>query len=198
MAPASSRLPESLEGFDNVWFPYGQLKSSGRPPVAMSTEGVRIHLDDGRTLIDGVGSWWTAVHGYNHPTLLAAVQRQLEAMPHVMLGGIVHEPVLRLAERLARMTPGALTKTFFSESGSVAVEVAMKIAVQYWRNKFDQKRTKFISFTGGYHGDTFATMSICDPDKGLHSLFKGSLAEQHVVDLPYDNAQAEKIADLAT
>lgn len=153
-------------------------------------------LADGRALVDGVASWWTAVHGYNHPAILSAVARQLEIMPHIMLGGLAHEQACRLAARLAMLAPGGLNHAFFTESGSVAVEVAMKIAVQYWRNAAGETRTKFVSFKGGYHGDTFATMSVCDPEEGMHALFAGALAEQHVIDLPTDEAKAARLADL--
>ncbi len=145
-------------------------------------------LADGRTLIDGIASWWTACHGYNHPVIRAAVERQLAEMPHVMLGGLVHEPAIVLADRLAERLPGSLSHTFFSESGSVAVEVAMKMALQFWMNRGQPARRRFLSFNGGYHGDTFAAMSVCDPEEGMHALFAGALAEQLIVDLPRDSA----------
>ncbi len=150
------------------------------------TEGVRIHLADGRVLIDGTASWWTACHGYNHPAIAAAVSAQLASLPHVMLGGLVHAPAAQLSARLASLLPGALNRVFLSESGSVAVEVAMKIAMQYWLNRGVRGRTKFVSFLHAYHGDTFAAMSVCDPQEGMHSLFTGMLAEQIVVPLPRD------------
>ncbi|MBI1359544.1 MAG: adenosylmethionine--8-amino-7-oxononanoate transaminase [Alphaproteobacteria bacterium] len=181
---------------EHLWFPYAQMKTAPRPRAAVATQGCRIRLADGRELIDGVGSWWTAVHGYNHPSLLSAVRDQLEVMPHVMLGGLVHEQAGRLAARLASLTPGELTRVFFTESGSVAVEVAMKIAVQYWRNTTGQVRPKFVSFRGGYHGDTFATMSVCDPEEGMHALFASALVRQHVVDLPETPNQAAALENL--
>ncbi|MEP7211405.1 MAG: adenosylmethionine--8-amino-7-oxononanoate transaminase, partial [Alphaproteobacteria bacterium] len=134
----------------------------------------------------------------NHPALLKAVREQLEVMPHIMLGGLAHEQPYRLATRLAALLPGDLSRTFFTESGSVAVEVAMKIAVQYWRNTTGQVRPKFVSFKGGYHGDTFATMSVCDPDEGMHALFAGALAQQHVIDLPTDDESAARLDDVLT
>ncbi|MGD9541030.1 MAG: adenosylmethionine--8-amino-7-oxononanoate transaminase [Parvularculaceae bacterium] len=175
--------PSWLEGgLRHLWAPYAQMKTAPRPLAVRATQGCRLILDEGRALIDGVASWWTAVHGYNHPRLIEAARRQLDEMPHVMLGGLVHEQAARLAARLARMTlPGG--RVFFSESGSVAVEVAMKIAVQYWRNSAGETRSRFVSFKGGYHGDTFATMSVCDPEEGMHALFAGVLPAQHVVDL---------------
>ncbi len=151
---------------------------------AMRTDGTRITLEDGRELIDGIASWWTACHGYNHPHIRQAVAAQLEAMPHIMFGGLTHAPAERLAARLAALLPGDLNHVFFSDSGSVAVEVAIKIAVQYWINRGARGRTRLLAFSGGYHGDTFATMSVCDPDEGMHSLFRGVLPEQVIAPLP--------------
>jgi adenosylmethionine---8-amino-7-oxononanoate aminotransferase len=181
----------SETGFRHIWLPYSQMKTAPRPVDAVRTEGVRIHLADGRVLIDGVSSWWTACHGYNHPHIRDAVARQLERMPHVMLGGLVHEPALTLARRLAALLPGDLNRVFFSESGSVAVEIAMKVAVQFWLNQGISGRSQFISFRHGYHGDTTGAMSVCDPDEGMHALFHGILPPQHVVPLPRDDAGFE-------
>ena len=175
-------------GFPHIWLPYTQMKTAPPPLAAARTEGTRIILADGRELVDGVASWWTSCHGYNHPYIRAGVQRQLLAMPHVMLGGLVHEQALTLAQRLCALLSNNLERVFFSDSGSVAVEVAMKMAVQYWLNKGVRSRTKFLAFKGGYHGDTFATMAVCDPDEGMHALFKGALPEQYVIDLPRDEA----------
>ena len=161
------------------------------PPLPVAaTRGTRIVLADGRELIDGIASWWTACHGYNHPHIRAAVAAQLERMPHVMFGGLANEPALRLARRLAGMLPDPLSRVFFSESGSVAVEIALKMALQYWLNQGVRGRHRFVSFQGAYHGDTFAAMSVCDPEEGMHSLFAGALPEQHVVPLPEDEAGA--------
>lgn len=179
------------QGMDHLWMPYTQMKTTSAPLPVVRTDGVRLYLDDGRELIDGTSSWWTAAHGYNHPHIRQAVVKQLEAMPHVMLGGLVHEPACTLARRLAEMTPGDLGHVFFCESGSVSVEIAMKMAVQYWINQGQKGRTRFVSFRGGYHGDTLATMSICDPDEGMHSLFKGAIAEQLLTDLPSTPEKAE-------
>lgn len=175
-------------GVPHLWLPYSQMQTAPQPIEAVHTEGVRIHLSDGRTLIDGISSWWTACHGYNHPHIRAAVSGQLETMPHVMLGGLVHEPARTLARRLAGALPGDLNHVFFSDSGSVAVEIAMKMAVQYWLNRGERGRTKFVSFRHGYHGDTTGAMSVCDPDDGMHALFHGALLPQHVVDLPRDDS----------
>lgn len=182
----------SETGFPHIWLPYAQMKTAPRPVDAVRTEGVRIHLADGRTLIDGVSSWWTACHGYNDPHIRAAVVRQLETMPHVMLGGLVHEPALRLAERLSALLPGDLDHVFFSDSGSVSVEIAMKMAVQFWLNRGVAGRTRFVSFLHGYHGDTTGAMSICDPEEGMHAQFEGFLAEQHVVPLPRGEADFDR------
>jgi adenosylmethionine-8-amino-7-oxononanoate aminotransferase len=164
------------------------MKTATPPLPVARTEGVRIHLADGRVLIDGIASWWTACHGYNHPHICAAVAKQLEAMPHVMFGGLAHEPALTLAKRLAVMLPGDLNRVFFTDSGSVAVEVAMKMAMQLWLNRGVRDRTGFIAFRGGYHGDTLGTMAICDPGEGMHSLFTGLLPPQPMLDLPTDAA----------
>ena len=179
---------------DRLWLPYSQMQTSPPPRVAARTDGVRIHLEDGRCLIDGTASWWTACHGYNHPHIRDAVGRQLESMPHVMLGGLVHEPVMTLTDRLTQLLPGRLNHVFYSESGSVSVEIAMKMALQYWINNGVAGRTRFLSFRDGYHGDTLAAMSVCDPEDGMHRLFKGALADQVIVDLPRTEAQAVALA----
>ena len=175
-----------------LWLPYCQMQTAPAPQTAVRTEGVRIFLQDGRSLIDGTSSWWTACHGYNHPHIRHAVAEQLESMPHIMLGGLVHTPVLRLTDRLARLLPGELNYVFYCESGSVAVEIAMKMAVQYWINQNISGRTRFVSFRDAYHGDTFAAMSVCDPEDGMHRLFKGVLAEQLILELPRSEAELEQ------
>ncbi len=176
------------DGAAHVWRPYCQMKTA-RPPLAVArTEGVRLVLEDGRELVDGIASWWTACHGYNHPHIREAVIRQLERAPHMMFGGLAHEPAYRLASRLAAMLPGDLNHVFFAESGSVAVASAMKMALQFWINRGVSGRTTFISFLGGYHGDTLATMAVCDPEEGMHSLFAGVMPNQHIAPLPVDAA----------
>lgn len=171
-------------GGNHLWLPYTQMQTTAPPLTAARTAGTSITLDDGRQLDDGVASWWTACHGYNHPEIAAAVRRQLDEMPHIMLGGMVHRPALELSEALATCLPGDLDHVFFSESGSVAVEVALKMAIQYWLNKGQMGKTHILSFTGGYHGDTQATMAICDPEEGMHHLFTGVLPRQYVQPLP--------------
>jgi adenosylmethionine---8-amino-7-oxononanoate aminotransferase len=178
--------PEPALTAGNLWLPYSQMQTAPPPLRVARTDGVRLTLADGRTLIDGIASWWTACHGYNHPHIRAAVTTQLERLPHVMLGGLVHEPALELARRLAALLPAGLERAFFSESGSVAVEVAMKMALQYRFNRGEPERTRFVSFRHAYHGDTFAAMSVCDPEEGMHHLFGGVLPEQLVVPVPVD------------
>ena len=181
-------MPQWLtDGAAHVWRPYCQMKTAPAPLAVARTDGARIILEDGRELVDGIASWWTACHGYNHPHIRAAVTAQLERAPHVMFGGLAHEPAYRLAGRLAALLPGELDHVFFAESGSVAVEISMKMALQYWINRGVAGRTKFVSFLGGYHGDTLATMTICDPDEGMHGLFAGVMPPQHVVALPRDS-----------
>jgi adenosylmethionine-8-amino-7-oxononanoate aminotransferase len=181
---------------EHVWLPYAQMKTAPAPLPVVATRGSRIVLADGRELIDGIASWWTACHGYNHPHIREAVAHQLETMPHVMFGGLVHEHPLRLAQRITSLLPGDLTRVFFSDSGSVAVEVAMKMAVQYWINRGRRGRTRFVSFKGGYHGDTTGAMAICDPEEGMHALFAGLLPEQFVVDLPDSDERAAALKAL--
>jgi adenosylmethionine-8-amino-7-oxononanoate aminotransferase len=173
-----------------LWRPYTQMQTASEPLEAVRTEGAHIHLADGRVLIDGVASWWTACHGYNHPHIAAAVAEQLAQMPHVMFGGFTHGPAERLAARLAAMLPGDLNHVFFSDSGSVAVEVALKMAVQLWLNRGISGRTKILSFRDGYHGDTLGAMSVCDPTEGMHARFGAWLPPQVFADLPRTPAQA--------
>ena len=164
------------------------MKTASAPLEVVSTRGSRIRLKDGRELIDGVASWWTACHGYNHPHIRAALQDQLERMPHVMFGGLTHEPAERLAARLATLLPGDLDHVFFSDSGSVAVEVALKMALQLWRNRGVAGRSRFLAFRGGYHGDTLGAMSVCDPHDSLHAHFGAGLLSQVFAELPRDEA----------
>ncbi len=175
-------------GLPHIWLPYTQMKTANPPLAAELTRGTRIVLADGRELVDGIASWWTAVHGYNHPHIVGAIRAQAAKMPHVMLGGLVHEQVLTLAQRLCALAPGNLQRVFFSDSGSVAVEVAMKMALQYWLNRNIRGRTKFLAFRGGYHGDTIGTMAVCDPEEGMHNIFTGVLPQQHVIALPRGEA----------
>ena len=180
-------------GQPHIWQPYAQMKTATPPLPVVRSHGSRQELADGRQLIDGVASWWTACHGYNHPHIAQAVRAQLDAMPHVMFGGLTHEPALTLARRLAGLLGPGLDRVFYTDSGSVAVEVAMKMAVQFWLNQGERGRSRFLAFRGGYHGDTFGTMAVCDPDEGMHSLFRGMLAEHDIVDLPRDDAAMARL-----
>jgi adenosylmethionine-8-amino-7-oxononanoate aminotransferase len=172
-------------GLQQIWLPYAQMKTAPAPLAVTATHGSRIVLADGRELIDGIASWWTACHGYNHPHIRAAVARQLAQMPHVMFGGMVHEPALKLARQLTTLlAPSGLDRVFFSDSGSVAVEVALKMAVQYWINKSVRGRTRIVAFKGGYHGDTTGAMAVSDPEGSMHTAFRGVLPQQIVADLP--------------
>jgi adenosylmethionine-8-amino-7-oxononanoate aminotransferase len=167
-----------------IWHPYA---SAVRPPVltpVARTRGNRILAADGRELVDGMSSWWAAVHGYNHPRLMAALRGQAGRMPHVMFGGLTHEPAVALAERLLRRMPAGLERIFFADSGSVAVEVALKMALQCQAGRGETGRVRFLAPRGGYHGDTFGAMSVCDPVNGMHSLFSGMLPQQLFMERP--------------
>jgi len=167
-----------------VWHPYSAMNSKSPVFPVKSASGVTIKLEDNRELIDGMSSWWCAIHGYNHPVLNQAVTDQLKSMAHIMFGGLTHEPAVRLAEALVEITPESLKTVFFSDSGSVSVEVAMKMAIQYWSALGKPKKQHFVSLRSGYHGDTFAAMSVCDPVTGMHSLFSESLSQQFFVEPP--------------
>jgi adenosylmethionine-8-amino-7-oxononanoate aminotransferase len=190
----SDKLPDWY-ALDHLWLPYAQMKTA-RPPLAVAhTQGSRIVLADGRELIDGIASWWTACHGYNHPHIRAAVERQLASMPHVMFGGMIHEQASVLARRLAALLPAGLNRVFFSDSGSVSVEIALKMALQYWRNRGRADKTRFIAFKGAYHGDTTGAMAVSDLQSGMHRLFAPLLPHHHVLDLPQDEAGEKAFAE---
>jgi len=179
------------DGYANIWMPYTQMETAPLPQAAVATEGTRITLANGNQLIDGVASWWSACHGYNHPHIQAAVIAQVQQMPHVMLAGMGNEPAFTLAQRLAALTPNGLERVFFSESGSVSVEIAMKMAAQYWLNQGGPEKTKFICFKGAYHGDTITAMSVGDPEDGIHGRFAGLVPDQPRTPLPRDDASRE-------
>lgn len=168
----------------HVWHPYGPMPGRADPLVVHSAAGVRLRLADGTHLVDGMSSWWAAIHGYAHPVLDAAVCDQLKRMSHVMFGGLTHEPAVRLARRLVEITPEPLRHVFFADSGSVSVEVAIKMCLQYWRSLARPGKRRLLTWRGGYHGDTFGAMSICDPDVGMHSLWSDVLARQLFVPPP--------------
>ncbi len=178
------------EGLEYLWLPYAQMKTAAPLLPVVRTEGSRIILADGRELIDGVASWWTACHGYNQPAIRHMVAKQLKQMPHVMFGGLAHEPALTLARRLAALLPGDLSRVFFSDSGSVAVEVALKMAAQYWINQGQHERNAFIAFKDAYHGDTTGAMAVSDPHSGMHAVYGGLMPQHIVADLPTDEPRA--------
>ncbi|MGW5313856.1 adenosylmethionine--8-amino-7-oxononanoate transaminase [Nocardia thailandica] len=178
--------PEQIGALDaaHVWHPYGGFPAGTEPLVVASAAGTRLRLADGRELVDGMSSWWAAVHGYQHPVLDAALVRQSRRMSHVMFGGLTHEPAARLAQLLVELTPEGLDKVFLCDSGSVSVEVAVKMALQYWRGVGRPGKHRLLSWRGGYHGDTFTPMSVCDPEGGMHALWTDVLARQLFVSPP--------------
>ena len=184
------------QGRGSVWPPYARLDAEALPVVSAS--GVRLTLADGRELIDGIANWWSACHGHGHPAIRAAVVDQIARLPHVMFAGLAHEPAYRLAERLTRLVPGDFTRVFFTESGSVSVEVGLKMALQYWMIAGRSGKTRFLSFRGGYHGDTLATMALCDPEEGMHAMFSGVFAPSLLADLPQDLAGEAQLDTLMT
>ncbi len=173
-----------------MWHPYGALPAPLESLPVVSAAGVRLKLADGRELIDGMASWWCAIHGYRHPALDGAVREQLERMAHVMFGGLTHEPALRLGERMLEMAPQGLEAIFFADSGSVSVEVALKMCLQFQRALGRAGRRRLLTVRGGYHGDTFGAMALCDPVGGMHSLFTGVLAEHVFAERPPDGFDA--------
>lgn len=170
---------------NSIWHPYSALSADLPVYHVESANGVRLKLSNGQELIDGMSSWWSVIHGYNHPELNQALERQLRDMAHVMFGGLTHTPAIKLTEKLIAITPDALSAVFYSDSGSVAVEVAMKMAIQYWHAQGKPERQRFISLRSGYHGDTLGAMSVCDPETGMHSLFSGVLPEQVFIEQPH-------------
>lgn len=181
-----SSIAEALLARDRacVWHPYAAAGNSAPLYPVRSASGCRITLTDGRTLIDGTASWWSAIHGYNHPQLNAAITDQLGRMAHVMFGGLTHEPAIALCEQLVAITPTALRRVFLSDSGSVSVEVAIKMALQYWIGHGRPEKQRLLTVRGGYHGDTFATMALCDPSDGMHRLFAPLMTPHLFADQP--------------
>ena len=187
----------------HVWHPYTSFTSPGMVTPVSHAQGVKLHLANGKVLIDGMSSWWSTIHGYNHPVLNQAVIDQMGKMAHVMFAGITHEPAVKLASTLAQITPEGLNKVFFSDSGSVAVEIAMKMAIQYWHAQGQSQRTTFLTLKRGYHGDTFGAMAVCDPHSGMHHLFHHALfhhlfaeAPSCKFDEPFQETHIAKFAQL--
>lgn len=175
----------------HVWHPYSSFTSPLAPFAVESTHGVRIKLKDGRELIDGMASWWSAVHGYGHPALKQAAHDQIETMSHVMFGGLTHEPAVLLCEKLVKLAPSGLNKVFLSDSGSVAVEVAIKMAFQYFISQGKPEKNRLLTVKNGYHGDTFATMAVCDPVNGMHHMFENVLSKHLFIDAPQPSITCE-------
>jgi adenosylmethionine-8-amino-7-oxononanoate aminotransferase len=159
---------------EHVWHPYAPLPAAYAARPVVAARGTRLRLADGGELIDAMASWWSAIHGHRHPAILAALREQAEAMPHVMFGGLTHEPAIRLCERLAAMSPAGLDRVFLADSGSVSVEVALKLCVQYWNGE-GEERTRMLALRGAYHGDTAGAMALCDPEQGMHRMYAGAL-----------------------
>lgn len=183
----------------HVWHPYGPMPGRQQPLVVESASGVRLRVAGHGELVDGMSSWWSAIHGYRHPVLDEAARGQLERMSHVMFGGLTHEPAVRLAERLVDMAPDGLEHVFLADSGSVSVEVALKMCLQYWRSLGRPEKRRMLTWRGGYHGDTWQPMSVCDPEGGMHGLWSGVLAEQVFADAPpsaYEESYAEHLRDM--
>ncbi|UDF18885.1 adenosylmethionine--8-amino-7-oxononanoate transaminase [Rhodococcus qingshengii] len=181
---------------DVLWHPYGSFPASTRPLIVDSAQGAILTLSDGRRLVDGMSSWWAAIHGYRNPVLDTAAARQLGKMSHVMFGGLTHEPAARLGRLLVDITPPHLDKVFLSDSGSVAVEVAVKMCLQYWRSLGKPSKNRLMTWRGGYHGDTFTPMSVCDPDGGMHSLWTDVLRPQVFAQAPPAGYLPEYVQEL--
>ncbi len=180
--PTDTSWPETDKQI--VWHPYSSIGAGLPTYPVISAHGVKLTLTDGRELIDGMSSWWCAIHGYNVPELNQAITQQLDSMAHVMFGGLTHQPAVELAEKLVEITPEALQTVFLSDSGSVSVEVAMKMAIQYWNTKGQIDKQKFLTLRNGYHGDTFGAMSVSDPETGMHNLFSDALTQQYFIESP--------------
>jgi adenosylmethionine-8-amino-7-oxononanoate aminotransferase len=190
--------PDEITALDaaHVWHPYGGFPAGTEPLVVASAAGTRLTLADGRELVDGMSSWWAAIHGYRHPVLDAALAAQARRMSHVMFGGLTHEPAVRLAQLLVELTPAGLDKVFLCDSGSVSVEVAVKMCLQYWRALGRPGKRRLFTWRGGYHGDTFTPMSVCDPEGGMHALWTDVLTEQIFAPMPPKDYEPGYVSEL--
>jgi adenosylmethionine-8-amino-7-oxononanoate aminotransferase len=186
--------PWLTEGFAHIWLPYTQMQTTAMPEAVVGAQGCRLKLADGRELIDGTASWWSMCHGYQHPHIVAAIQKQAGALSHVMFGGLAHEPAYRLATRLCKTAGMGMQRAFFAESGSVAVEVALKMALQYWRNKGEPKRNKFICFSNGYHGDTVGAMSV-SARSHFNAAYDSLTLRNYTLDIPTDEYSFAEFSD---
>ncbi len=188
---------------NHVWHPYSSANGAMDNWVVKGASGVHLFLETGEKLVDGMSSWWSVIHGYNHPVLNHALLRQTEQMAHVMFGGLTHRPAAKLTELLLKIVPEGLNHVFYCDSGSVAVEVAMKMAIQYWFSKGVTSKSRFATIRNGYHGDTWHAMSVCDPDTGMHHIFNNTLPQQYFLPAPiskfcagFNNTELEEVKKL--
>ena len=205
-ASHTSAMKSTIEiDFDksHIWHPYTSMKAPLPCYPVQKANGSSIHLETGETLIDGMSSWWSVIHGYNHPEINAAIRAQLDDMSHVMFGGLTHKPAIDLAKNLIELAPPGLDKVFLADSGSVAVEVALKMAIQYQLGKGHRNRNRFVSLMHGYHGDTFGAMAVCDPVNSMHTLYQGILPDNYFIkepnalyDMPFDPSELDELAEL--
>lgn len=189
-------LPTWLdEGWQHIWLPYTQMQTASKPLPVVGAEGCEIKLADGRTLVDGVAAWWSTCHGYQHPQIVEAIRQQADTLSHIMFAGLAHESAYTLAARLAKMAPGDLNHVFFTDSGSTSVEVALKMAIQYWYNKGKARKSKFICFNNAYHGDTFGAMSVSARD-GMHKIFSSITHKHYIMDIPSDEYSVAEFEEM--
>jgi len=180
----------------HIWHPYAKIPNAVPTYLVESADNVYLNLEGGRRVIDGMSSWWSMIHGYNNPALNQAIKAQIDRVSHVMFGGLTHQPAIDLCQLLIQITPPGLDKVFLADSGSVSVEISLKMALQYWYNKGRIDKTHFVTPRGGYHGDTFGAMSVCDPENGMHHLFQGVLPKHYFVTKPILGNTSEALADL--
>ena len=180
----------------HIWHPYAKIPNAVPTHLVESADNVYLNLEGGKRVIDGMSSWWSMIHGYNNPALNQAIKTQINSVSHVMFGGLTHQPAIDLCQLLIQITPSRLDKIFLADSGSVSVEISLKMALQYWYNKGRIDKTHFVTPRGGYHGDTFGAMSVCDPENGMHHLFEGVLPKNYFVTKPSLGNTSEALADL--